>query len=75
MIAETVRCDVCGREELLTQEIGKSWVSQLFTAEYAPPMPPGTVAVAEVHCPGCASSFDMNLQLASLSARSELDIN
>lgn len=75
MAPELVRCDVCGREELITKEVSKTWMSQLFIAEYEPPMPPGKVAVAEVHCPKCAFEFDMTLRLCSLSAESEADVN
>ena len=76
-MTEQVTCDVCGLTADLTDAVKTTWLSQLFTAQMQGivPAPPGGVIIAEVHCPTCAKSFDMALQLAQCSAQSEVDIN
>ena len=70
---EMVKCDVCGLKVPLSKNVASTWVSQIFMLERT--IPSAQVTTAEVHCPPCASSFNANVSLLTLSATSQADIN
>ena len=69
---EQVKCDVCGIQTILSKEVARTWVSQIFLLERE--FPPAQVTTAEVHCPICAQSFNQNIVFLSLSSQG-VDVN